>query len=109
MVITITNAEMVKGIINSPTGDPVCLAAMKGSVIRGRDGKMHTRTGVLDPRIGQKWFFWTDPETKVRLKTLLTRDLIMLRRKMQYTERHEVLPKEGSVTIYLGVGVKCDD
>lgn len=107
MVITVTLADMVKGVINSHTADPVCVAAMKPLKVKGRDGQVRTQKGMIHPYIGWRWIYWTDPDTGVRLKAPIPLRMLELRRQMQYQERHEVLQKDKPITIYLGEGVAC--
>lgn len=89
--ISVLEADMVNGIINSPTSDPLALA--------------FERAGMRQPSVGWKVVFYTD-QAGIRHRAWLPDTAVQFRRRLRYTCRYEMgVP----FTFSISVGSARDD
>lgn len=86
LIITVTDKDMTQGVINSPTSDPIALAAQ--------------RAGAIQPRVGLRRLSVQTPEGRTFYE--LSPELQKFRRKLAYGDRYEMLEvtrdKKGNIT-----------
>ena len=77
--VHVTIEDLTTGVINSPSGDPVCLALSRAL------------PSAIDIAIGSRCAWWTDRITKERLCSILPVHVIDFRKRLSYLDRFEAL------------------
>lgn len=75
--LTVTLDHLKRGVINSRTGDPIALAAMKA--------------GLIAPQINRRSIMWTDQVAEKAMIAPLPIEAIAFLHRLRYEDRFEML------------------